>query len=75
MPDCHHKYLIISRVFITRWRAEPVDVREAIRTGALFYFATSATWNIGNMATFVYWAPVVTIVDILWHTATGIVAG
>ncbi len=62
-------------VFITRWRAEPVNVREAMRTGALFYFATSATWNIGNSATFVYWAPIVTVVDVLWHVLTGVVAG
>lgn len=62
-------------VFITRWRPEPVDMREALRTGALFYFATSTTWNIGNSATFVHWAPAVTIVDVLWHVLTGLVAG
>ena len=62
-------------VFVTRWRAEPVPVREAMRTGALFYFATSATWNIGNSATFVSWAPVMTMVDVCWHVATGLVAG
>ncbi len=67
--------VFVLLVFITRWRAEPVGLREAIRTGALFYFATSATWNIANMATFVYWAPAVTMVDVLWHVFTGVVAG
>ena len=62
-------------VFITRWRPEPVGVREAMRTGALFYFATSITWNVGNSATFVSWSPVVTIVDVIWHVFTGLVAG
>ena len=60
---------------ITRWRAVPIQVREAMLTGALFYFATSATWNIGNMATFSYWSPVVTLVDVPWHVFTGLVAG
>lgn len=67
--------MFVLLVFITRWRSEPVNLREAMRTGALFYFATSATWNIGNAATFVYWAPIVTVVDVLWHTLTGLVAG
>ncbi len=62
-------------VFITRWRAEPVDMREAIRNGALFYFATATTWNIGNMATFVSWSSAVTVVDVAWHVFTGVVAG
>lgn len=67
--------VFVLLVFITRWRAEPVDTGEAMRTGALFYFATSATWNIGNTATFVSWAPVVAIIDIPWHSVTGVVAG
>jgi uncharacterized membrane protein len=67
--------VFVLLVFITRWRAEPVNMQEAMRTGALFYFATSATWNIGNSATFVYWAPIVTVVDVCWHAITGLAAG
>lgn len=50
-------------------------MREAVRTGALLYFTTSATWNLANAATFVYWSPVVSVVDIIWHTLTGLIAG
>lgn len=67
--------IFVLLVFITRWRPEPVNVREAMRTGALFFFATSATWNIANMATFVQWAPVVTVVDVTWHLLTGLLTG
>jgi len=75
MPNYHYKLLKIRLLFITCWRAEPVDLREAMLTGALLYFAASATWNTGNMATSAYRSLFVTSFDVPRHSVTGVVAG
>lgn len=60
---------------ISRFRAEKIVLREAMWIGGLFYFSTAASWNLANSATLVSWPIIVTLVDMVWHLATGLLAG
>lgn len=53
----------------------PLLLRDAARTGALLYFSTSATWNLGNLATLSHWPLAIVVPDVIFHTALGWFAG
>jgi uncharacterized membrane protein len=62
-------------LIITRFKNDQLSMRESVLTGGLFYLSTSATWNLANAATLVSWPHIVTVVDVLWHFVSGLLAG
>lgn len=62
-------------LIITRFKNDQLSMRESVLTGGLFYLSTSATWNLANAATLVTWPHIVTVVDVLWHFVSGLLAG
>ncbi|MFN0173871.1 MAG: DUF2177 family protein [Saprospiraceae bacterium] len=55
--------------------SENNTLRGALTVGGLFHLSAAATWNLANMATFVYWPLQLAAGDIAWHILMGIVAG
>ena len=54
---------------------ENTTLNTALTIGGLVHFATSATWNLANMATFVSWPLQLVLGDVAWHILMGIVSG
>ena len=60
---------------ITLDKEEALSLKHCLIIATLFYASAALTFNLANSLMFISWPLPVTIADVLWHAATGVVAG